>query len=151
MLQQRPSLHPWRSASDLISHAGQGSQVSNSLESNQIWAPKDGVVLALPGDDPHLSPSYGYISLSLISNEQIGAGALSCLWDWLSVKGEQPRSSQWKVRRSFREVAGEAISFTHRGPLYRMENIFEGYSFVTNKDTEAQNIKQFASCYGELQ
>lgn len=55
-------------------------------------------MLALPGDDAHLGLSYGYISVSLISNEQIGAGALSCLSDWLSVKGEQPRSSPRKVK-----------------------------------------------------
>lgn len=109
------------------------------------------MVLALLGDDAHLGLSYGYISLSLISNEQIDTGAPSCLWDWLSVKGEQPRSSQGKVTMVLLGNSREAISFAHRGPLHRMKNIFEGYSFVTNKDTEAQNIKQFASCYGELQ
>lgn len=57
MLQQQASVCPrgtW--CDDLISQARQGSLVSNSLESSQIPAPVEGVVLILAGDDAPCRP-----------------------------------------------------------------------------------------------
>lgn len=80
-----PRLHPRSSGRDLISQAGQGSLVSDSWESIQILVPEDGVLFD-SGDDTRLGLSYEYVLLSLRRNEQIGAGAPTCLWDWLSVQ-----------------------------------------------------------------
>lgn len=54
---------------NLISHSAQGSLVSNRLESHQMPAPEDGVILTLSGDDTRLGLSYEYVSLFLARNE----------------------------------------------------------------------------------